>query len=76
MMFPQRSLSSQDLPTAEIGIEIPPSVLQDIVSASALHDTDSSSEVIIDIPDSSVSSPTLSISTMSDLTQRSWVRLN
>ena len=58
----------QDLPTAEIGIEIPPSILQDIGFASAMHYADSSSEAIIDIPASSVSSPTLSISTMSDLT--------
>ena len=58
----------QDLPTAEIDIEIPSSILQDIWSASALHDTVSSSEAIIDIPAGSVSSPTLSISTMSDLT--------
>ena len=58
----------QDLPTAETGIEIPSSILQDIVSASAQHDTGSSSEAIIDIPASPTSSPTLSISTMSDLT--------
>ena len=58
-----------DLPTAEIGITIPSSILQDIGSASTLDDTDSSSEAaIINTPASLVSSPTLSISTMSDLT--------
>ena len=57
----------QELPTAAIGIEIPP-ILQEIGSASTLHDEDSSSETIADIPASSVSSPALSISTMSDLT--------
>ena len=56
----------QDLPNAAIGIEIPSSILQNIGSASALRD--SSSEAIVDIAASSVSSPTLSISTVSDLT--------
>ena len=51
----------QHLPTAAIGIEIPSSILQEIESASALDDTDSSSQVTL-------SSPALSISTMSDLT--------
>ena len=51
----------QDLPTAAIGIEIPSSILQEIECASALDDTDSSSQVTL-------SSPALSISTMSDLT--------
>ena len=60
---------SQDLPTADIGIEIPFSILQDIRSASALHDTNSSPEAaIITTPASLVSSPALSISAMSDLT--------
>ena len=58
----------QDLPTAAIGIEIPSSILQDIGSAFALHHTESSSEAIVDIPANSISSPTFSISTMSDLT--------
>ena len=62
------AFAPQDLPTAETGIEIPSSILHDIVSASALHDTGSPSEAIIDTPASSISSPTLSISTMSDLT--------
>ena len=51
----------QDLPTAAIGIEIPSSTLQDIESASGPDDTDSSSEATL-------SSPALSISTVSDLT--------
>jgi hypothetical protein len=58
----------QDLPTAAIGIEIPSSILQDIGSAFTTHDTTSSSDTIIEIPASSVSSPAMSISTMSDLT--------
>jgi hypothetical protein len=62
------AFAPQDLPTAAIGTEIPSSILQDIGSAFAMHDTDSSSEAIIDIPASSVSSPAMSISTMDDLT--------
>ena len=55
----------KNLPTATIGIEIPSSILQDIGSTSALRD--SSSGANNDIPPSSVPSPTLSISTISDL---------
>ena len=61
------AFAPQDLPTAEIVIEIPSSILQDIGSTSALHDTDSSPEGIVNIPASSASSPASSISTMSDL---------
>jgi hypothetical protein len=62
------AFAPQDLPTTAIGIEIPSSILQDIGSAFMMNDTDSSSEAIINIPASSVSSPAMSISTMSDLT--------
>jgi hypothetical protein len=62
------AFATQDLPATAIGIEIPSSILQDIGSAFAMHDTDSSSEAIIDIPASPVSSPAMSISTMDDLT--------
>ena len=57
----------QELPTATVAIEIP-SILREIGSASTLHGEDPSPETVADIPASSVSSPALSISTMSDLT--------
>ena len=60
----------QDLPTAEIGIEIPSSILHDIGSASPLYDTGSSSEAVVDISASSPSSSILSISTTADLTPK------
>ncbi|KAF9647781.1 hypothetical protein BDM02DRAFT_3097588, partial [Thelephora ganbajun] len=57
----------QDLPAVVIGIDIPSSILQDIVSPSALHAVESPPEVFINFPAGTVSSPTLSISTVSDL---------
>ncbi|KAF9651974.1 hypothetical protein BDM02DRAFT_3183972 [Thelephora ganbajun] len=57
----------QDLPTAMIGIDIPSSVLEDIVSPSVLHAVESPPETFISFPAGTVSSPTLSISTVSDL---------
>ena len=57
----------QDLPIAGMGIEIPSSILQDIESSSIFSDGDSSLETFIDVPSGAVS-PTLSISTVSDLT--------
>ncbi|KAF9646044.1 hypothetical protein BDM02DRAFT_319686 [Thelephora ganbajun] len=62
------AFAPQDLPAAMIGIDIPPSILQDIVSPSALHAVESSPETFIDFPAATVSSPTFSISTVSDLT--------
>ncbi|KAF9646064.1 hypothetical protein BDM02DRAFT_3119300 [Thelephora ganbajun] len=57
----------QDLPAAMIGIEIPSSILQDIVSPSVLHAMESPFETSISFPAATVSSPTFSISTISDL---------
>ena len=50
----------QDLPTVETDAGIPSSILQD--------DVWSSSKTFVNIPSTTVSSPTLSISTVSDLT--------
>ena len=58
----------QDLPTATIDIKLPSSILQDIELPPVSHDIKSSSESFIDFPAGTVSSPTLSISTVSDLT--------
>jgi hypothetical protein len=58
----------QDLRTAAIDIDIPFSILQGIVPPSVLHDVEPSSESFIDVPTGTISSPTLSISTVSDLT--------
>ena len=57
----------QDLPEITLGIEIPPSILQDIESSTVLSDGNSTLDTFIDIPSGAVS-PTLSISTVSDLT--------
>jgi hypothetical protein len=54
----------QDLPTADI----PSSVLQGTKPPSIIHDVESSSETFVNIPATAISSPTLSISTISDLT--------
>ena len=57
----------QDLPAATIGSKIPSSILQDIESSSVFSDGGSSLETFINIPSGTIS-PTLSISTVSDLT--------
>ena len=64
------ALVPQDLPLAAIDIQIPPSILQDIESRSVLHDVQPSSEnfVNVNVPAGTISSPTLTISTISDLT--------
>ena len=56
----------QALPDVTAGIEIPPSILQGIKSSSVFGDEYSSLEMFIDIPSGPIS-PTLSISTVSDL---------
>ena len=61
------AFAPQDLPEITLGIEIPPSILQDIESSTVLSDGNSSLDTFIDIPSGAVS-PTLSISTVSDLT--------
>jgi hypothetical protein len=60
------AFAPQNLPVATIPIEIPSSILQDIESSSLFSSGDSSLETFIDVP-SGAASPTLSISTVSDL---------
>ena len=62
------AFAPQDLPALEIGTGLPPSALQEIVPSSILHDAGSSSETFVNIPSTATSSPTMSISTVSDLT--------
>ena len=59
------AFATKDLPA---DIRLPSSILQDIKFPSVLHDVESSSETFVDIPAGTISSPTLSISTISDLT--------
>jgi len=59
------AFAPQDLP---IDVTIPSSILQDIESPSALHGVESLSEAFINVPAGAASSPTLSISSVSDLT--------
>lgn len=58
----------RELPTPTIDTDIPPLTPQDVKPPSALHGVDASSETFVNIPTTTVSSPTLSISTISDLT--------
>ena len=58
----------QDLPAAAINIQIPSSILQDIEPPSPLHVMESTFETFINVPAGTTSSPTLSVSTVSDLT--------
>ena len=58
----------QDLPETTIEIDIPPSISRGIDPLSVLRDVESSSETFVNIPATILSSPTLSISTVSDLT--------
>ena len=63
------AFAPQDLPTVETDTSpLPPTVLQDIAPSAILHDVGSSSEPFVDIPSTATSSPTMSISTVSDLT--------
>ena len=61
-----------DLPTAAIDTDIPSPISQAIQSPSILHDVESSpeasSETFVEVSASAPSSPTLSISTISDMT--------
>ena len=61
-------LAPQDLPAAHTGIDIPPPILQDTEPLSALRSMESSPDGFVDVRVSATSSPTLSISTVSDLT--------
>ena len=58
--------ASQVLPDVTTGIELPSSIFQDIDSTTVSRD--SSSETLVNAPASAISSPALSISTISDLT--------
>jgi hypothetical protein len=58
----------QDLPIAVIDVEIPSPASQGVALPSTLDDVESSSETFVEVPTHSISSPTLSISTISDLT--------
>ena len=62
------AFTPQDLSAATIGIEVSPSILQDIESLSSLRSANTSPETSIGVPTGTISSPTLSISTISDLT--------
>ena len=57
----------QDLPVAHVGVDTPSSALQDTEPTSALRSVESSPETFVDPRVSAVSSPTSSISTVSDL---------
>ena len=61
------AFAPQNLPTVAIGVEIPPSISQNIETSSAFdfHDL---SEPFTSVTTDAASSPTLSISTISDLT--------
>jgi hypothetical protein len=58
----------QDLPTATADIDIPSPILQTIIPPSIMHDVESFPENFVEVPAGTLSSPTFSISTMSDLT--------
>jgi hypothetical protein len=58
----------KDLLSETIDIRLPSSILQDIKFPSVLHDLESSSETFDNVPAGTISSPTLSISTVSDWT--------
>jgi len=58
----------QTLPPVAINTDTPPSILQATEPPTTAHGVDSSSESFVDIPTIAASSPTLSISTISDWT--------
>lgn len=60
--------SAQDLPATYINVNAPSSALQDIGPLSLFQGTGFSSDTFVDVRVSTASSPTLSISTVSDLT--------
>ena len=62
------AFAPQNLPTVAIEIEIPPSISQNIESSSVFNDLDALPEPFISVTTGAASSPTLSISTISDLT--------
>ena len=62
------ALAPQDLPAAHDDVDTTPSILRDVVSPSIMQDVEYPPETFANISVAAVSSPTLSISTMSDLT--------
>ena len=57
-----------NLPATHIGADVPSSALRGTVPPSVLQDVEYPFEAFANIPNATVSSPTLSISTVSDLT--------
>ena len=62
------AFAPQNLPAAAIEIEIPPSISQNIKSSAVFNGLDALPEPFIGVTTGATSSPTLSISTISDLT--------
>ena len=62
------AFAPQNLPAAAIEIEIPPSISQNIKSSVVFNGVDALPEPFIGVTTGAASSPTLSISTISDLT--------
>ena len=62
------ALVPQDLPTAQDGVDATPPILRGITSPSIAEDLEYPPETFVDIQTAAVSSPTLSVSTLSDLT--------
>ena len=62
------AFAPQDLPVATADINLSSSILQDLRLTSVLHDIEPLSETLVNVRAGMVSSPTLSISTVSDLT--------
>jgi hypothetical protein len=58
----------QDLPVAATDVDIPSSILQAIESPSILHDVEPFPDTFAKVPTGTPSSPTFTISTVSDLT--------
>jgi hypothetical protein len=60
--------ATQDLPATNIDVDTPSSALQELEPLSLFQDVEFCPDTVTDIRASTVSSPTLSISTVSDLT--------
>ena len=61
------SFVPQDLPAAHVGVYFPSSILRGIVSPSIPLDVEYPFDAFVNIPTTAISSPTFSISTVSDL---------
>ena len=60
-------LAPHDLPAGHDDVDAAPPILRDVVSPSILQDVEYPPEIYPNVPAAAVSSPTLSISTVSDL---------